>query len=339
MKTAVTPACDKMVLLKEFMSCGISYYQMFFSLDAPEETNKPRTCKVLNDYIQCTNDHVLSRKCTGVDELFANMKNVRYYIGQRYDSKLHTSCSKAMEKTAVMLRQEHRDPCDQFKAVKQLVLCGVTFHRMLAAFTGNASSQPLTASGDRAALVCPLLNEMKDCVRAATNDSGCSGAILLNAEIAGLERHLFEEFDTLCKAAPSTNLMQPHLQSCGLKDFTQAWESCDSVVEEDISLFYRNGSRFRKAVVSQRVRRRLCSDLVGYRKCLNDSADRHHCAPLVPEVTDLSNELLHRLGATYCSAGGWANVGGWGAALLATCASALTLLAHRQSTRVASMME
>ncbi|CAN7991681.1 unnamed protein product, partial [Ixodes hexagonus] len=89
---------------------------------------------------------------------------------------------------------------------------------------------------------------------------------------------------------------------CELKEFTEEWETCDSAMESDIGRFYRNRTGLRKmATISNRVRRRLCTDLRSYRSCLNESADRHHCTALAPQVAEMSNELFDRLSLMYCS--------------------------------------
>ncbi|KAG0430480.1 hypothetical protein HPB47_022682 [Ixodes persulcatus] len=93
----------------------------------------------------------------------------------------------------------------------------------------------------------------------------------------------------------------PQLRTCELKEFTQEWETCDSAMEGDIGLYYRNRTGLPKMTgISNRVRRRLCADLKGYRSCLNESADRHHCTALAPQVAEMSNELFDRLSLEYC---------------------------------------
>ncbi|EEC09681.1 hypothetical protein IscW_ISCW008373 [Ixodes scapularis] len=72
-------------------------------------------------------------------------------------------------------------------------------------------------------------------------------------------------------------------------------------MEGDIGHFYRNRTGLTKMPsISNRVRRRLCADLKGYRSCLNESADRHHCTALAPQVAEMSNELFDRLSLEYC---------------------------------------
>ncbi|KAG0430479.1 hypothetical protein HPB47_022681, partial [Ixodes persulcatus] len=98
----------------------------------------------------------------------------------------------------VYLGLERQTSCDQFKAVKKLVLCGVAYHRMLTTVENNTFAAVNHTS------VCPLVKEMKFCMYSATHDSGCSDALFLNTEISVLKKHLLREFEDVCNALPSS---------------------------------------------------------------------------------------------------------------------------------------
>ncbi|XP_049266787.1 uncharacterized protein LOC125756311 [Rhipicephalus sanguineus] len=189
-----------------------------------------------------------------------------------------------------------------------------------------------TQGKDNRTEVCPLVKEMKYCMYSATHDSGCSDALFLNTEISVLKKYMLMEFEDACNTLPSSEDQEfkVYRQACELKEFTHEWESCDSAMEDDISLFYRNGSALRKTAISNRVRRRLCTDLVGYRKCLNDSADKHHCSAVAPQVAEMSNELFDRLGLIYCS-GCSRRTSAWVLMTLASAASWLTRMSANLS--------
>ncbi|XP_040355099.2 uncharacterized protein LOC121045831 [Ixodes scapularis] len=86
--------------------------------------------------------------------------------------------------------------CDQYKAVKKLVLCGVGFHRLLSATQNNATTANNTG-------ICPLVKEMKYCTSSATHDSGCSDADFLTTEVSVLQRNLLLEHEGACGNASS----------------------------------------------------------------------------------------------------------------------------------------
>lgn len=320
--------CDKLSLIKTFFSCGLTFYQANNEFGSSYLGAAPHACKLVDDFSNCTNEQVLKNDCKELKTLFDNFRNVRKYIVELFN-KRHSpsSCNvpTSAKRKRVYLGLERQSSCDQFKAVKKLVLCGVTFHRMLVA-AGNTTA----LVGENKTAVCPLVKEMKYCMYSATHDSGCSDALFLNTEISVLKKYLLMEFEDTCNAIPSIEDKEFNMyrQACELKEFTQEWETCDAAMEDDISLFYRNGSAFRKNFRNNRVRRRLCSDLVGYRKCLNESADKHHCSAVAPQMADMSNELFDRLGLMYCS-GGSRVVSRWG--LLLAAAAAASLLIRRSA--------
>lgn len=316
--------CEKLSLIKNFFSCGLTYYQSYNEFGSSYLGAKPHACNLVDDFSNCTTESVLKNDCKELKTMFDHISNIRKYIVQLFN-KRHPppSCNvpTSAKKKRVYLGLERQSSCDQFKAVKKLVLCGVTFHRMLVA-AGNTSA----LVGENQTAVCPLVKEMKYCMYSATHDSGCSDALLLNTEISVLKKYLLMEFEDTCNAIPSAEDKEFSLsrQACELKEFTQDWETCDSAMEDDISLFYRNGSAFRKNVRNNRVRRRLCGDLIGYRKCLNESAEKHHCSAVAPQMADMSNELFDRLGLMYCS-GGSRVVSRWGVFLAAAGAASLLI--------------
>ncbi|XP_077503183.1 uncharacterized protein LOC144113753 [Amblyomma americanum] len=306
----ITDTCNKLVLIKNFFSCGLTYYQSYNEFGATYLVAEPHACKLLYDFHNCSYESVLKNKpnCKETRDLFDNIKKVKDYINGMFNTKHKSDCKTpaGMEKRRVYLGLERQSACDQFKAIKKLVLCGVTFHRMLLTIENGTNAK------ENRSRVCPLVKEMKYCMYAATHDSGCSDALFLNTEISVLKKHLLMEFEDSCNVLPSGDDQEfkVYRQACELKEFTQEWESCDAAMEDDIGIFYRNGSVFRKNSMSNRVRRRLCRDLIGYRKCLNNSADKHHCSPLAPQVSEMSNELFDRLGLVYCS-GGTRHAGLW----------------------------
>ncbi|XP_037554999.2 uncharacterized protein LOC119431589 [Dermacentor silvarum] len=323
----LTDTCDKLVLIKNFFSCGLTYYQSYNEFGSTYLVSQPHVCKLLEDFHNCSFESVFKNKpnCKETAQLFDNIKTIRDYVAKMFNRKHQSDCKAPADKDKrrVYLGLERQTTCDQFKAIKKLVLCGVTFHRMLMSVENG------THLKDNRTEVCPLVKEMKYCMYSATHDSGCSDALFLNTEISVLKKHLLMEFEDTCNALPSSEDQEfkVYRQACELKEFTQEWETCDTAMEDDISHFYRNGSAFRKTAISNRVRRRLCTDLIGYRKCLNDSADKHHCTAVAPQVAEMSNELFDRLGLIYCS-GCSRRTGVWGMMALATAAG---WLAHPSS--------
>lgn len=318
--------CEKLSLIKNFFSCGLTYYQSYNEFGSSYLGSQPHACNLVDDFTNCTEFQVLRNDCKELTALFDHIKKVRRFIVELFN-KRHSppGCNvpTSAKKKRVYLGLERQSSCDQFKAVKKLVLCGVTFHRMLVS-TGNTSA----LLGENRTAVCPLVKEMKYCMYSATHDSGCSDALFLNTEISVLKKYLLMEFEDTCNAIPTAEDKEFNLyrQACELKEFTQEWETCDAAMEDDISLFYRNSSAFRKSVRNNRVRRRLCGDLVGYRKCLNESADKHHCSAVAPQMADMSNELFDRLGLMYCSGSNHV-VSRWG--LLLAAAGAVSMLVRQ----------
>ncbi|KAH7982945.1 hypothetical protein HPB52_008329 [Rhipicephalus sanguineus] len=302
-----------------FFTCGT----IFLMNTYPNPPSKDEDCRHYNQYLKC---YSLLIPCTQQSDIKAAIGKFSDILTEGYADKCRGVKLTDKDKRRIYLGLERQTTCDQFKAIKKLVLCGVTFHRMLVAL-GNG-----TQGKDNRTEVCPLVKEMKYCMYSATHDSGCSDALFLNTEISVLKKYMLMEFEDACNTLPSSEDQEfkVYRQACELKEFTHEWESCDSAMEDDISLFYRNGSALRKTAISNRVRRRLCTDLVGYRKCLNDSADKHHCSAVAPQVAEMSNELFDRLGLIYCS-GCSRRTSAWVLMTLASAASWLTRMSANLS--------
>ncbi|CAN8024595.1 unnamed protein product, partial [Ixodes persulcatus] len=193
-----TTSCDPLVLLKHFMSCGLIYYQAYEEFMASYLSNELHVCKLLEDFQNCTQVKVLNNDCKQLKDLFHNIKQVRFYVGKYLNDQGH-KCSYTIDRQKkVYLGLERQTSCDQFKAVKKLVLCGVAYHRMLTTVENNTFAAVNHTS------VCPLVKEMKFCMYSATHDSGCSDALFLNTEISVLKKHLLREFEDVCNALPSS---------------------------------------------------------------------------------------------------------------------------------------
>ncbi|CAN7991683.1 unnamed protein product [Ixodes hexagonus] len=192
-----TVTCDPLVLLKNFFTCGLNYYQAYREYIASYLGNEPHICKVLDDFQNCTQYNVLNNDCKQLQELFTHIRKVRHYIGEILNAQGSRQCKNMpARQKRVYLGLERQTSCDQFKAVKKLVLCGVAYHRMLTTVENNSLAT------DNHTNVCPLVKEMKYCMYSATHDSGCSDALFLNTEISVLKKHLLREFEDVCNALP-----------------------------------------------------------------------------------------------------------------------------------------
>ncbi|KAH7984954.1 hypothetical protein HPB49_026674 [Dermacentor silvarum] len=248
----------------------------------------------------------------GYTELFANVRAVRDYIVDSVNEKHHSTCMvpPGMQKKRAALAAR-QSSCDEFGAVKRLLLCGVAFHRMLPASTpaGNGSSSAESAIVDNGttAALCPLVKEMKYCMYSAIHDSGCPKNAFLSTEILLLRKRLLEEFDSVCDYVPlwtyKSSDRTPNQLGCELKEFTEEWEMCDATQGSKVTDFYWKGPILRgKRTVSGRQRKKLCSDLLGHQRCMQESATRHHCPELATDLVDLGGaELLGRIGLLACA--------------------------------------
>ncbi|XP_050024144.3 uncharacterized protein [Dermacentor andersoni] len=328
--------CDKLTLLKNFFSCGLTYCHSYNTFLPSYVQALPQICRILEDFLNCTHEQVLINTC-GYTELFANVRAVRDYIVNSVNEKHHSTCTippgMQRRRAAVAARQSS---CDEFGAVKRLLLCGVAFHRMLSGSTPSAkgsSSAELTAvdNGTTAAL-CPLVKEMKYCMNSAIHDSGCPENAFLSTEISLLKKRLLEEFDSVCDYVPlwtyKNSDRTPNELGCELKEFTEEWEMCDAAEGKKVTDPYWKGPVLHgKGTVSDRQRRRLCSDLLSHQQCMQESATRHHCPDLATSLVDMGGaELLGRIGFLACSSSA---PDSQRAALLLLAAGVSHLLAHR----------
>lgn len=295
----ISETCVPMILIKNFFACGLRFHQSYNEFSPTYLGGQPFLCRLIEDFENCTKFNVLDNDCKTLGELFTHIKKVREFVGKLTNEAKNSACTISSDRQRrIYLGLERQTSCNQFKAVKKLVLCGVTFHRMLLIAENS------TTITDNQTTICPLVKEMKYCMYSSTHDSGCSDALFLNTEVSVLKKHLLREFEDMCNTVPQSEEKEfkVYRQACELKEFTQEWETCDSAMEEDIGSFYRNTTGHTRATgMSDPVRKRLCRDLRGYRNCLNESADRHHCSGLAPQVADMSNELFDKMGLIYCS--------------------------------------
>ncbi|XP_064486108.1 uncharacterized protein LOC135398650 [Ornithodoros turicata] len=291
--------CERILLIHNFLSCGYKYYQTKNEFSDLYKNNVPRICRLVNDFKNCSEHTVFGNDCQQLQAqgFMGNLLNIRDHVITLFTT---IQCPPDRLRRAYF-GLERQTYCNQFKAVKKVILCGVTFHKMLHTIDKNGSLVENNTS------ICPLVKEMKYCLYSATHDSGCSDAMLLNTEISVLKKHLFKDYEDVCNGIPSADdgEFRQYRQACELKEFTQQWDVCDGNMEEGIIAGgFKNNTRLAKVThITNRARKRLCADLIHYRKCLNDSADRHHCSPLVPEIKDMGNTLFDRLGVLYCSRG------------------------------------
>ncbi|KAG0424171.1 hypothetical protein HPB47_000078 [Ixodes persulcatus] len=262
-------SCDRLTLLKNFYDCTERYYQAFheFLLENPDV--RLQQCRLIEDMENCTKVQVFDNDCKGLQTLFLHMKTFQEYIRKLFNQRQASPCPRENARNWMTFRDVRKQTmCDQYKAVKKLVLCGVGFHRMLSAAQNNATATNNTS-------ICPLVKEMKYCTSSATHDSGCSDADLLAAEVSALQR----------------NLLLEHEGACG---------SASSPVDEDY-LRHRQGTCTTNFLAVLALRVVPDENLRAHSVCLNESADRHDCSTLAPQVADLSNQLLSRFKAQYCS--------------------------------------
>ncbi|KAL3200908.1 hypothetical protein MRX96_043218, partial [Rhipicephalus microplus] len=302
--------CEKMILLKDYFSCSLTYYQSYDEFGHSYLLTKQHSCKLLEDYGRCTYEKVLKNSCGSLKALFSNIRDVRDYIAKRFNQRHQVSCSIPAD------MQRQRGPvsalqssCDEFTAVKRLLLCGVAFDRLLPAPVParNVSSALVEVNSSSTDALCSLLKEMKFCIYSAVKDAGCSESLFFNTEVSLLRRRLLAEFegdcdDMLSTGGNSTGSAKDR-QGCELKEFTQEWETCDADRAHEVNHKYRNGTGLQdEATAPDRQRERFCSDISGYLQCLRDSAGRHHCPALAPGHPNTGNEeWFRRLGFLTCS--------------------------------------
>ncbi|XP_049514145.1 uncharacterized protein LOC119434118 isoform X6 [Dermacentor silvarum] len=326
--------CDRFILLKDFFSCGMTYYQAHDEFGRSYLLTKQHSCKLIEDYGKCVYEKVLKNSCEALKELFSNIRDVRNYIVKVFNKKHKVSCSLP----AGMQRQRGPVParqssCDEFAAVRKLLLCGVSFHRMLPASSpaqnGSSSSELAKVDDGETAALCPLVKEMKYCMYSATKDSGCAESLFFNTEVSLLRRRLLAEFEGVCDDTlpwnESSTDSTRNRQGCELKEFTQEWETCEAARANKVAHKYRNGTGPPgRATMSERPRTRFCSDISGFLRCLRDSAGRHHCPALAPgESNSGHNELFERLGYMACSSSACSPLGNrWALKLVVLAGSA-----------------
>ncbi|KAL1483990.1 hypothetical protein MTO96_050135, partial [Rhipicephalus appendiculatus] len=95
------------------------------------------------NFVSCVYDRVLINAC-GYTKLFATIREVRDYIlvtvidTHRLGCKIPPGISKKRAALAA-----HQSSCDEFSAVKRLLLCGIAFHRMLPSTTAAGNGSPV----------------------------------------------------------------------------------------------------------------------------------------------------------------------------------------------------
>ncbi|XP_075732037.1 uncharacterized protein LOC142774814 isoform X2 [Rhipicephalus microplus] len=140
------------------------------------------------------------------------------------------------------VRLDWQTSCDQPKAIRSDVLCGVAFDCMLLSLLNG--SIVVIDKPARLATVCPLVREMTHCLRSTAEDNGCSDYRVLKFEISGLRKHLLSEFAGKCGAEVSVaNGSQGYPAACKLKEFTRESESCDEKMQDYYAIpSYRKGA-------------------------------------------------------------------------------------------------
>ncbi|XP_049275210.1 uncharacterized protein LOC119405321 [Rhipicephalus sanguineus] len=301
--------CDEFVLMKDYFSCSLTYYQSYDEFGRSYLLTKQHSCRLLEDYGRCTYEKVLKNSCESLKALYSNIREVRNYMAKMFNQRHQVSCSIPPD------MQRQRGPvsalqssCDEFGAVRRLLLCGVAFHRLLPGPipVQNASSALVEVDNASTAL-CALVKEMKFCMYSAVKDSGCSESLFFNTEVSLLRRRLLAEFEGVCddtlSSGSNSSGSARNRQGCELKEFTQEWETCEEDRAHQVNHTYRNGTAPQeRATTSDRQRNRFCSDISGYLQCLRDSASRHHCPALAPGIPYSGNEeWFRRLGFLACS--------------------------------------
>ncbi|XP_054920594.1 uncharacterized protein [Dermacentor andersoni] len=292
--------CTKLHLMKAFFSCGTTYYQSRRNVFLWYRMAQPGVCELLQTFYICVEAAAIG--CEEFAELIVKLKEVVKHLYTKHGS----ACGPGQDdnRRRRFLRLDWQTSCDQLKAVRSLVLCGVAFDRTLPT-TRNGSAAAVDEWAKTAA-VCPLVQEMTYCLRSAAEDNGCSDSGFLKSAISVLRKDLLSEFDDTCGATASAdNKSHLYPPACRLKEFTQEWESCDWKMEDFYAVpLYRNAARFRTTRISGVARHKLCAELAGHRACLADSAARSHCQALAPQAAAIGNTLFHRLEDAYCSACG-----------------------------------
>ncbi|KAL1486856.1 hypothetical protein MTO96_008634 [Rhipicephalus appendiculatus] len=311
--------CDKFILLKDYFSCSLTYYQSYDEFGQSYLLTKQHSCKLLEDYGRCTYEKVLKNACESLKALFSNIRDVRNYIAKLFNQRHQVSCSIPSD------MQRQRGPvsalqtsCDEFAAIE------------------NASSALVEVDNSSTDALCSLLKEMKFCIYSAVKDSGCSESLFFNTEVSLLRRRLLAEFegdcdDTLSSGGNSSGAAK-NRQGCELKEFTQEWETCEADRAHEVDHKYRNGTGLQDGATTRDLQRnRFCSDIPGYLQCLRDSAGRHHCPALAPGSPNTGNEeWFRRLGFLACSSSPSLPLlgSGWALKLLALVGAARAVAFH-----------
>ncbi|XP_077526059.1 uncharacterized protein LOC144137913 [Haemaphysalis longicornis] len=287
-------ACDKMTFLNKFFSCGIDFHQQYAMYTSPYTHNKPPVCKPLDDFNKCIKNFISQSDCKDlkIKALFENFEAIRRYNHRKFNLKERANCAEdsAGSRSSRRLRGRYsniarQSSCDQLKAIRRIMLCGVAFHRMLTPAENN--SRAVVFSHE----VCPLVDEMKKCVRTATIDSGCSGASHLSASARLVQQQLLNEYDETCGLLAGTLWANAKrsLKACELEKFVQDWESCDLFLEDSARVSNLVSSDLSERKVSIPVQKRLCKLKDEYRQCLGQSADRRHCPGMASQVADMGD--------------------------------------------------
>lgn len=291
--------CEKLTLLKNFFECGVTYYQSYNEFGTAYKDDPVQLCKLSGDFLNCTQVRVLSNDCKMMDEMFRHIKLVRKYVIHLFNEKQLSGCNNPDDHLKrIYMNLKRQTMCNQLNAVKKLVLCGVTFHKLLTSIEGNTSLVRNYSN------ICPLVEELMYCLYAATHDSGCSDEMILNWEVTVLKNHFLKLLEYNCTTLPpvdGTGFRQRR-QVCEMKELTHKWESCDSTLGDGIWPYYQNSSEPTwEASFSKPVESQICNGLIQHRKCLYDSANNHHCSALTSEIKNISKELFKRLHLKYCS--------------------------------------
>ncbi|XP_075739796.1 uncharacterized protein LOC142785252 isoform X2 [Rhipicephalus microplus] len=336
----ISDTCNKLTLLKNFFLCGLIYCHSYNAYLTYLHLS-PTICKILDNFVGCVYDRVLINSC-GYTKLFASIREVRDYILVTVINKHSLSCKipTGISKKRTALAA-HQSSCDEFSAVKRLLLCGVAFHGMLPSTNAAGNGSPFIEwtklGNDTTAALCPLVKEMKYCMYSATHDSGCSEAMFLSAEISLIRKRLLEEFGGACDyeaqwTSKSTD-HQPRPIGCELKEFTEDWEACDaSVGREATDLFWKGSVLQGIGTVSKWQRRRLCSELYNHQRCMHESATRHYCPELATRLAGLgAEESLNKLGLFACLSSSSSSSDNQRTALLLLAAGGVHVLACRHA--------
>ncbi|XP_077498684.1 uncharacterized protein LOC144109761 [Amblyomma americanum] len=146
----VTEPCTRLRLLRDFFYCGTHYYKSYNQVGLWFRFAQSGVCELLESFRGCLKNASIG--CEGFSQLIARMEAVQKYMAAKHGS----ACTRPQGATGVkdkrgFLRLDWQTLCDQQRAVKNLVLCGVAFDRMLR-FAENSS---VHAPDRRLDAVCP----------------------------------------------------------------------------------------------------------------------------------------------------------------------------------------